>query len=84
MRTTLSTFGAYTSLSNQETPTSEYNLTSPTLTRLMGKKVAKRKGKGKVGATSSNQLANENAKYLTRNALIKKVVASKELSAKAK
>jgi len=51
-RTKTSATGAYSSGTNPETPTSEYNPPSPTLICPQGRKAAKRKGKEKLGETS--------------------------------
>jgi len=46
---------AYSSNTNPETPISEYNPPSPTLICPQGRKAAKRKGKEKLGETSSEK-----------------------------
>ena len=56
-RTKVSSVGAYSSSSNPETEieTDEYD-TPPTISRPIGQKAAKRKGKGKASTSSSSQL----------------------------
>ncbi|KAJ1384513.1 putative glutathione S-transferase [Sesbania bispinosa] len=77
-RKKISTFGAYSS-SNSNAPTSEYNPTSPTFIRPMGRNATKRKGKEKVGETSSqNESFEVPAAYQERTDAIAKLTRIKE------
>jgi len=69
-RARLSESGAYTSSSNSNTPTCEYNPTSPTFVPPPRRKATKRKGKEKIGETSSNDVS-KTAKALERLATVK-------------